>query len=421
MCVSLRAVRYRGDIISRGLGFLRLLRRVVFWCHLAAGAAAGVVIFVMCVTGVLLAYQRQLTEWADRRGYEVAPARAGEQRLGVEALIARARESQPGAQPSAVTLYSDARAPAALAFPGGRTLFVNPYTGEPLGEGSARARAFFRAVTDWHRWLGAGGENRAAGRAVTGASNLVFLFIVASGFYLWWPRRWTRNSVRAVTWFKGGQRGRARDFNWHNVIGFWSALPLFVVVLSGVVISYTWASNLVYRVAGEEPSAQAQRPPPAGGAGQQQQGVSTPVSLAGLDALTERAGRQVEGWRSINMQLPQKPDAPVTFAIDRGNGGQPHLRSQLTLERSTGEVARWEPASNNTAGRRLRSWLRFAHTGEVYGLAGQTIAGLVSLGGAFLVFTGLSLAWRRFYAWRGRRAGSVEAHTAAPAAEDAAV
>ncbi|HEX8352164.1 MAG TPA: PepSY-associated TM helix domain-containing protein [Pyrinomonadaceae bacterium] len=393
---------------------------MVFWCHLAAGVTAGLVILNMCVTGVLLAYQRQVTQWADRRGYKVEPPGVGALRLGVETLLARARESQPAAQPSAVTLYSDAGAPAAVAFPGGRTLFLNPYTGEALGEGSARVRGFFRVVTDWHRWLGAGAENRAAGRAVTGAANLIFLFIVGSGFYLWWPRTWTRNSLRAVSWFRRGQAGRARDFNWHNVIGFWSALPLFVVVLSGVVISYTWASNLVFRVAGEEPPAQLQRPAPAGGAGQQQQGGGTSAPLGGLDALWVRAGRQVEGWRSIQMQVPQKADAPVAFAIDRGNGGQPHLRAQLTLDRATGEVVRWEPASNNTAGRRLRSWLRFAHTGEVYGLAGQTVAGLVSLGGAFLVFTGLSLAWRRFYSWRGRRAGGGRSQAAPPAAGDSA-
>jgi uncharacterized iron-regulated membrane protein len=395
------------------------LRQVVFWCHLAAGVVAGLVILNMCVTGVLLTYQRQVTEWADRRGYNVAPPREGAPRLGVEALVAGARIPQPAAPPTSVTLYSDAAAPAALALPGGRTLFVNPYTGEALGEGSTGVRAFFRTVTDWHRWIGAVGEMRAAGRAVTGASNLIFLFIVASGFYLWWPRRWTRNSLRAVTWFRRGQGGKARDFNWHNVIGFWSALPLFVVVLSGVVISYTWASNLVYRVAGEEPPAQQQRPAPP--AGQQQPGGATPAPLGGLDALWVRAERQVEGWRSITLQLQQKPDAPVVFAIDRGNGGQPHLRSQLTLDRANGEVVRWEPASNNTAGRRLRSWMRFAHTGEVYGFIGQTIAGLVSLGGAFLVYTGLSLAWRRLYAWRGRRAGSVGARDAPTTDRGAAV
>jgi uncharacterized iron-regulated membrane protein len=382
---------------------LKQLRRVIFWCHLVAGVTAGIVILIMSVTGVLLAYERQMERWADTRDYMVARPSPDAARLPVEALLAKVRESQPAAAAAtAVTLYGDAAEPATISLPGGRSLFVNPYTGEVLGEGSPRVRAFFRSVTDWHRWLGAAGENRAAARAVTGAANLVFLFIVASGFYLWWPQKWTRNSVRAVTWFRRGQGGKARDFNWHNVIGFWSALPLFVVVLSGVVISYTWASNLVFRLAGEEPPAQLQRGGPPGG--------ETPAPLDGLEALLSRAERQVEGWRSITLQLPPKPDAPVTFAIDLGNGGQPQLRSQLTLDRRTGEVVRWAPYSNNTLGRRLRTWLRFAHTGEVYGFAGQTVAGLASLGGAFLVYTGLSLAWRRFYSWRGRR--SRERHAA---------
>jgi uncharacterized iron-regulated membrane protein len=384
-----------------GVWSLKLLRRVIFWCHLAAGATAGVVILIMSVTGVLLAYERQVIRWADTRGYAVARPADGAARLPLEALLVKAREGQTVA-PTAVTLYGDAAQPATVSFPGGRSLFVNPYTGEVLGEGAPRVRAFFRAVTDWHRWLGAGGESRAAGRAVTGASNLVFLFIVMSGFYLWWPRRWTRNSLRAIMWFRRTESGRARDFNWHNVVGFWSALPLFVVVLSAVVISYTWASNLVYRLAGEEPPAQLQRPAPAGGAGaQQQQGAAPP--LEGLDALLVRAERQVEGWRTITLQLPVKPDAPVAFAIDRGNGGQPQLRAQLTLDRATGEVVRWEPYSNNTLGRRLRSWLRFAHTGEVYGLVGQTIAALASAGGALLVYTGLALALRRLRAWWSSR------------------
>ncbi|MBP7778413.1 MAG: hypothetical protein KA371_14950 [Acidobacteria bacterium] len=49
--------------------------------------------------------------------------------------------------------------------------------------------------------------------------------------------------------------------------------------------------------------------------------------------------------------------------------------------------------------------MRFAHTGEYYGLTGQTIAGLVSAGGAVLVYTGLALAWRRRWAWLRRAQG----------------
>lgn len=114
--------------------------------------------------------------------------------------------------------------------------------------------------------------------------------------------------------------------------------------------------------------------------------------------------QQTSGWRSISLRLPNSADAPVTFTIDHGDGGQPQKRAQLTLDRKTGEVVRWEPFSSFTKGRQLRSILRFAHTGEALGVVGQTIAGLVSLGACFMVWTGLALAWRRFRAWRARQA-----------------
>ena len=116
-----------------------------------------------------------------------------------------------------------------------------------------------------------------------------------------------------------------------------------------------------------------------------------------------KAKQQIEDWNSVSVQVPQKPDAPVTFALDRGNGGQPQYRAQLALDPASGEVTRWEQYSDYTTGRRMRTWFRFAHTGEFYGIIGQTIAGIASFGAAFLVFTGISLALRRFFGWRGRR------------------
>jgi sulfite reductase (NADPH) flavoprotein alpha-component len=40
--------------------------------------------------------------------------------------------------------------------------------------------------------------------------------------------------------------------------------------------------------------------------------------------------------------------------------------------------------------------VRGLHTGEALGFPGQTVAGLASLGGCFLVWTGFAMAWRRF-------------------------
>jgi uncharacterized iron-regulated membrane protein len=376
---------------------MKKLRRIIFWCHLPVGVTAGVVILIMCVTGVLLSYEKQITSWADTRGYRAAPPAAETRRLPVETLITKAAEAR-GAMPTSVTLKADPAAPAEIGFGRETTLFVNPYTGAIHGEGSQRTRAFFRSVTDWHRWLGARGDNRNVARAITGACNLGFLFLVTSGFYLWWPRNWNLKSLRNVTWFRRGLASRARDFNWHNVIGFWSAGPLFIVVLSAVVISYTWAGNLVYRIVGETPPAPRANQPPAPAAAKERQ--------AGLDNLNSawvRAEQQVTDWQSISLQLQNTTPTQLTFNIDRGNGGQPQKRAQLVLDRATGEVVRWEPFSAYTRGRQLRSILRFAHTGEVAGIAGQTIAALVSAGGAGLVLTGLALAIRRLIAWLGRR------------------
>ena len=56
-------------------------------------------------------------------------------------------------------------------------------------------------------------------------------------------------------------------------------------------------------------------------------------------------------------------------------------------------------------GRKVVGWLRFTHTGEAFGLPGQTVAGLASAGAVMLVWTGLSLALRRLAAWWRRRSG----------------
>jgi sulfite reductase (NADPH) flavoprotein alpha-component len=96
------------------------------------------------------------------------------------------------------------------------------------------------------------------------------------------------------------------------------------------------------------------------------------------------------------MRLPARGDGPVTILIQET--GAPHIfaRSQLALDRSTAEIVRWEPYSAASAGRKVRIWVRGLHTGEALDLPGQTVAGLASLGGCFLVWTGLAMAWRRF-------------------------
>ena len=107
---------------------MKNFRTVLFWMHLACGAAAAVVILIMCVTGVALTYEKQMLEWADRRAW-TAPSSSGARQLSPETLLAQVAAARPGAAPIGVTLRADAAAPATVLLDGNHALLVDPYTG----------------------------------------------------------------------------------------------------------------------------------------------------------------------------------------------------------------------------------------------------------------------------------------------------
>ena len=368
---------------------MKTLRTVLFWVHLSAGVVAGVVILIMSMTGALLAFKPQIQRFVDRDVRIVQPPAEGAARLGVQAMAASVRLVKPEGQLQSIALEGDPTSSAAVSLGGEATVYVDPYTARVLGEGSKPLQASFRALTDWHRWLGGTAENRATGKALTGASNLAFLMLAISGIYLWWPRKWLPQHVKAILMFRRQATGRARDFNWHNVIGFWCAPVLIVLTASGAVISYPWASNLVYRLSGS-PLPQAAggaggagraggpgRAGETGRAGGSNADAIPSVSLPdNLDQLWARAEQQVPRWRSMTMRLPNRAGAPVAFTITDATQWNAFARSQLTLDSTSAEIIRWEPYENYTLGQKVRGWLRFAHTGELFGIAGQTVAGL---------------------------------------------
>jgi len=373
-----------------------LLRKSVFWVHLVCGVATGLVILMMSVSGVLLTYERQMLEWADNRSHPAIDSSAGP-RQSIDSLIAEAQVQDPAFPAASIAISSDSSKAVVLsAGRGGGSRLVDPYTGTLLGEGATDLRSFFSSVTGWHRWFNADRESRGPWRALTAGSNLAFLFLLLSGLYLWLPRvfRWT--ALRVHLWFNPKvQNAKARDYNWHHVFGFWTAIPLVVIVYTATVFYFDWSSNLLYRAFGDEP-------PQRGGVALAHHGgahTSGDPQLAGgaltFDELMGNAMQQVDDWQRISMNLPEDGAGTVRFTIDRGTGGQPQHRHTLVLETATGRVSSWEPFESQSAGRRARSWVRFLHTGEAFGIAGQTIAGLVSATTVLMVWTGLALAWRR--------------------------
>ena len=385
---------------------MKRVRKVIFWSHLISGVTAGIVIFVMSVTGVLLAFEAQIVRYAEGNMINVTPPGAKAKKLTPQELFAKLKEANPNVKPSGLTISSNPNEAASFALGREGNLYMNPYTGQVTGDGAKTTRAFFHVVEDWHRWLGMSGGGRPVGKAITGFCNALFLILAITGLYIWMPRKFSWQYLKSITMFKSGLKGRARDFNWHNVIGFWSALVLIFLTATALVMSYQWANNLLYTLTGSELPAQ-QRPPQAQGGNQNRQGrqeEAAPEIPNNLDQLFARAEEQFPNWQAITFRPAQRKDAPVTFSVDEGRTWASFARSQLTVNAATAEVVRRETYNDYNAGRKLRSWFRFIHTGEAFGLPGQFIAGLASLGGAFLVWTGLSLAWRRFRSWKAKRA-----------------
>ena len=370
---------------------MKIFRKILFWLHLICGIGGGIVIFIMCVTGALLSFQPNILEFVESEMRTVVPPHGNSAHLPVGEIISRVREAKPDAKPSNLVLQNDKTSAATVSLGRAGQIFVDPYTGAITGEGAPRARAAFRAAEDLHRWLAFSGDARTVGKAISGACNLMFLFLALSGIYIWFPRRISWRHFRAAAAFRWKAKGRARDFNWHTVIGFWSSAVLILLTITAAMISYQWFGNLAYVLTGNEvPQQSAQSP----------QSDEAYIIPENIDEIFVKA-ENYTAWKTITLRLPVSNDA-VNFTIDEGIYWNVFGRSSLTIDAKTGEVTKWEPYGGQNSARQIRSWSRFTHTGESFGIVGQFVGFLACIGGAVLVWTGFSLAWRRFANWRAK-------------------
>ncbi|MGI9203560.1 MAG: PepSY-associated TM helix domain-containing protein, partial [Woeseiaceae bacterium] len=360
-----------------------MFRKIIFWLHLGSGVITGLVVAMMSVTGVFLTYQTQVFAWSDHAYYRDSTA-IEETLRPAETFIAAAQASDLNV--TSLKYWNDPAAPVLAS--GGRgegSLFIDAYTGEVLGEPSQAIRNLFSTVTRWHRWFNATGESRQTARLITGVSNLAFLFLILSGMYLWLPKliRWPLLRER-LTFSSRNNTTQQRDFNWHHVFGIWSAVPLVIVIATASVFSFSWANDLVYTIAGEDPPSRGSRSAPVSPAVSSNQSNSNPRRLP-LDDLLTTAMAKNDDWKTITLTVPKRGDDEVSFRIDTGSGRQPQYQSTLNVDAATGQTLGYETLADRSPGRQARSWIRFLHTGEALGFFGQTIAGLVSLTSLFMV------------------------------------
>jgi uncharacterized iron-regulated membrane protein len=275
------------------------------------------------------------------------------------------------------------------------------------------------------------GESRTTGKMIAGACNFAFLGLAITGLYIWWPRKWNWRALKPSVWFVGS-KGKARDWNWHNVIGLWSAPVLIVLTATALPISYSWVTGLISRLDDTQapvPEAAPRASTPAPG-----------TERANIQTLLAAVQHEIPDWKQITLRLDggaggrgggrggspaggprfgnaSEPAAkrqtasrgvsPITATV-REHGSWPRTsNTTLSLNPFTGSTLGREGYADLTPSRQVRAWTRFLHTGEALGPAGQFFAGLASLAGCFLVWTGFALSWRRFFRKRSRPVAAV--------------
>lgn len=357
------------------------IRSAIFWLHLAIGLTMGVFILIMSVTGVLLTYERQMLRAAQNAAI-TAPADA--EPLGYQDLLQAAVAA--GGEPGHVMTVPNGREGAVSVSAGRRSSFLmNPYTGEVMEGAGEGTSAFFSRVERIHRWLAFWGGRNEPGAAAMGAANLLFALLVVTGIYLWLPKIWRGAMLRIRLVFGlSHPNAKARHFNWHHVAGIWFAIPLLAITLSGTMFSYGWVRDLINTVYSDEAPAVAEAEP-----------VALTAVAVSLDDLVARAQDEAGQGRRVSITVPAPDDGAVRIAVDRGNGVQRGRIETFDVTRDGQVLIPVDTSAGRSPALEARVYLRFLHTGEVYGLIGQTIAGLASLFAVLLVYTGFCLGIAR--------------------------
>ncbi|WP_395743577.1 PepSY-associated TM helix domain-containing protein [Prosthecobacter sp.] len=361
-----------------------MIRKLLFWSHLIIGLLTGLFIFLLCLTGAILAFELQIVDYAERESRALPPF-PNAQLLSPQALLTKLDRQTTGPIQYA-EWFADPGMPVRIVTKNRTVALLNGYTGASLGSGATTLRAFMLWTTKLHTNLTTG----PIGNWLISIANAAFAFLILSGLWLWWPRQWRWKALRNSLAIRFDVTGKARDWNWHNALGFWFLIPLLFICLTGIVMSFRpvdqwWRSFGGTQVLG--PSIAPTKPAPH------------PEPATTWPAWMHRIQQQYPGWRSILLQNGASPNQNGLLALTVKYGTFRQVTRSLDIKFDTrgGQIIEERGWSSGDGSGRARSIARLGHTGEFFGTWGQWAALLSCLAGLVLVYTGLALSWRRFF------------------------
>lgn len=345
------------------------------------GISAGLVLAIVGTTGALLSFEPQILRLLNPGVLVITPETGP--MLSPAELYQRVSAARPGQSVQTLTLSGAADRPAQVSYakpgsPRGESVWVQPYTGELLPE--ERGHDTMHLIEDIHRKLLAD----KVGKAVTGASALILVFMALSGLYLRWARR--PRGLRGWFLLRRGIKGRAFLWQLHAVGGTWVMLIFVFSAGTGLFWSYDWYKDGVVSVLGAEAPPKKR---PGGGRDRPE-----PV------AAEQFAERMATVWPAFQAQVPAYASAAIS--VDGINGkavkidyvlpDAVHERARNTLKiTADGRIKDSELFAEQAWGQRIFSSWKMLHTGQYWGWAGQLLLMLSSLSMLVFFYIGVRL------------------------------
>ena len=383
--------------------------------HLYLSLAAGIVIAIVCLTGAILVFEKEMQQSIYPERYTVEPAGRP---VPIEKMVGVLTEKVPGAKVASVKIYTDASRTVELSYPtdkpgkkgeekagkspenktekaavgegkkeGGKDkkgekgkggkgnnsqAFMNPYTGELISLYTHRNTFFYTAFA-MHRWL----LNEDIGKVIVGISTIFFLFILLTGIILWWPKNKQILKQRLTLKFDGSWKRINHDL--HIVIGFYTAIFLFAFAFTGLAWSFKWFNEGIFLVTGSESK------PPEPPVSVQIAGART-ISFDQAYAVAKKELPEVEFY---NISLPKEPEEAITINALPKNATHERANTQLYLDQYSGKVLQTVRFEDKNLGQRVRATFYPVHVGSIGGLPGRIIAFISCIAGFTFPITGI--------------------------------
>lgn len=358
--------------------------------HLYLGVIAGAVLCITGLTGSILVFQDEIDRALNK---DLFIAVEGQKRYEIEEIIPLVREKYPDKKFSYV-LVSDANNPnSTYRFYNTETevdkageFFVNPYTGEISGK-RLFTSGFIRVVTNIHRTM----LVPVAGRYIVGLCTLCMLILTISGLKLWVPQQYKKwkqwKSVLTVNFRAGFKR---QNYDWHNVLGFYSAPVVIMLALSGFAITFsTVFIAFLFVFTGKSPQSVA------GIFGKQSSYVegAKELTVGEVAAIAQKTFPNAEILALAPPLTPQN-----VYRFDMKSDGVAHTgnRIMVMVDQYSGEVLLNSEKDFPNVGNSYLSWLTPIHYGTFGGMPTRILALIGGLIPLLLYITGFIIWWPRY-------------------------